>query len=398
MNRVGFIRKTGLSPLWISVLFLLKVAAGIFYGWYYTQIPDFKNEADTWKFYYESLEALNILKTAPLQFFTDVFLNADSNSYLHFFSSADTFWSLAKHEFMVKLMAVFNLLSGSNYYTNVIFYSFLTFFGPVAFLRVMKDVFPDRLPLLSTTIFLFPSFLFWCSGIHKDGIIFLLLALAIYSFYFGLKYQRTRLFTILPVLICMGLCFLVRNYVALAFTPFFFAWWKAEKKKRRKWTAFLKVCLIGIIVFFGTKLFFPKIDFPQSVVMRNQEFIRLGGESMMPQRELLPTFNSFLMNATQALNHSLVRPFITEIRSPFYFLCAIEILFIWILIFIWYFRFKENPFEHSVVLTTLIGSFIVLLLIGYIVPQIGAIVRYRSIFIPFIVAPIVATTRWEPKY
>jgi hypothetical protein len=36
-------------------------------------------------------------------------------------------------------------------------------------------------------------------------------------------------------------------------------------------------------------------------------------------------------------------------------------------------------------------SMILLLLTGYIVPQLGAIVRYRAIFFPFIMVPIIST-------
>jgi len=398
LNRISFIRNSGLNSSWITALFILKVAAGIAYGWYYSGIPDFKNQSDTWKFFYDSFPQTTLLKENPLYFFVEMFKNAEGSSYRRFFSSTSSFWADIRHLLMVKLMAVFNLFSGKTYYINVIFYSFITFFGPVALLRILDDVFPGRRQLLTSTIFLFPSFLFWCSGIHKEGLIFLLFAYSCYTIYFGIKNNRKPVYYILVVFLCVSLIFPIRNYMALAIIPFFISWWVAEKWFYRKWIPFIVTLIIGTTLFFGTKLVIPVVDAPAAVIMRKQEFTKLGGESILPQRNLESTFISFLKNAPQALNHSLVRPYITEIYSPFYFLCAIEILLIWILVFIWYFRYRENLFDHSFVLAVFMISFVVLLLIGYIVPQLGAIVRYRSIFIPFILAPIVATIRWKNTY
>jgi hypothetical protein len=393
-----FVKKSGLNPFWISGLFLIKVAAGILYGWYYSNTPDFQNQADTWKFYYDSLPQTEMLIENPLHFFKEIIFNAEGSSYWRLFSTTNSFWSDIKHLLMVKLMTIFNLLSGSQYYTNVIFYSFITFFGPIAFLRMMNDLFPGRRILLTACIFLFPSFLFWCSGIHKDGIIFLLLAIIFYNFYFGIKNKWNPIKYGIIIFICLVFLFAIRNYIALIVAPLLICWWIAEKWFIHKWIPFAFMSILGTGVFFGAKYVIPVVDAPAAVILRNKEFSRLGGQSMLPQRKIEPGFFSFLKNAPQALNHSLVRPYISEIYSSFYFLCAIEILLIWIFIFIWYFRYRENLFNHTSIIAIFLSSIVALLLIGYIVPQLGAIVRYRSIFIPFILAPIMATIRWKKSY
>jgi hypothetical protein len=226
----------------------------------------------------------------------------------------------------------------------------------------------------------------------------LLFAYACYVFYFGIKNNQSPMNYGIIAMICVGLIFPVRNYMALAIVPFFISWWIAERWFYRKWIPFILTGIIGAVLFFGVRKVVPVIDAPTTIILRKLEFTRLGGQSLLPQRTLESSFYSFLKNAPQALNHSLVRPYPTEIYSPFYFLCALEILFIWILVFIWYFRYRENPFSSPMVIAIFMISFVVLLLIGYIVPQLGAIVRYRSIFIPFILAPIVATIRWQKTY
>ena len=155
------------------------------------------------------------------------------------------------------------------------------------------------------------------------------------------------------------------------------------------------VTIIGTTIFFSTKYIHPKLDLPISITLRNRDFIKLGGNSFLPQRKLEPTFTSFIQNAPQALNHALVRPYITEFLSPLYIVSALEILIIWILVSIWFFRYNDNPYKHSVVQFLFLVSMVLLLLTGYIVPQLGAIVRYRAIFFPFILVPIIATIGWK---
>ncbi len=393
--RIPFFQKSGLNSKWLIGLFILKVAAGVAYGWFFTTIPNYENSADTWKFFFQGKQDTQLLLNYPLQYFTSIVDNPYGKEYRHLFSSVNSYWNDLKHIYMVKIVSLFNLFSGSRYYVNVILYSFITFFGPVALIRVMNDVFPNRLKLITCSTFLFPSFLFWSSGIHKDGLVFTLLSLAVFIMYFALKEKRFGIKNALYIFLLIALIFPVRNHVVLAAVPGFFAWWLAEKYFKRKWVAFLLVTIICSSVFFGAKFIHPKLDLPISIVLRNNDFIKLGGNSFLPQRKLEPTFIGFIKNAPQALNHALVRPYVTEFVNPLYLMSAIEILFIWLLVSIWFFRFTDNPYKHSVVQFLFLVSMVLLLLTGYIVPQLGAIVRYRAIFFPFILVPIIATIDWK---
>ncbi len=395
ITRIKFIKQAGLPNYWLIGLFLLKVAAGVAYGWYYTTIPNYTISSDSWKFFFDAKNDTALLYKDPLRYFTSIYDNPYDKDYRHLFSSVNSYWNDLKHTYMVKIVALFNVLSGSRYYVNVIFYSFITFFGPIAFIRVMNDVFPNRKLLITASTFLLPSFLFWSSGIHKDGLIFTYISLIVFVVYFGLKKKRLGLKEILIVGFLLLLTFPVRNHVVLACIPGLFAWWLAERYFKRKWIAFALVTVLGTVAFFSAKYVHPKLDLPISIVLRNKDFIKLGGNSFLPQRKLEPTFTGFIQNAPQALNHTLVRPYVTEFLSPLYLVSALEILLIWIVVSVWFFRYTDNPYKHSVVQFLFLVSMVLLLLTGYIVPQLGAIVRYRAIFFPFILVPIIATISWK---
>jgi hypothetical protein len=398
VNRITFFKKSRLTPFWLTSFFLVKVAAGIAYGIFHSKIPHYQNSADTWVFYYNSIDQTKLFLDNPFDFFSDTFSNPGHKKFHHFFSSNDSFWNDMRHAYMVKLMALMNIFSGSRYYVNVIFYSLITFVGPIAFITLMKDIFKGKLGIIAGSTFMIPSFLFWTSGIHKDGIIFAAISLIAYFLHFNILRNDYKRKHILFVTILIISVFPLRNYVVLAAIPAIIAWWWASRMKKNKWIPFVAITVLGSTLFFTTKYLNPRIDLPIAIVMRNKEFIKLGGNSVLPQPSLESNFKSFLYNTPNALNHALARPYLHEVKSFTYFLSAIEIISLWIILFIWFFRFKENPYQHEVVMFFAMISLILLLLTGYIVPQLGAIVRYRSIFLPFLIVPLMCSIRWRKTY
>ncbi|MGZ3952419.1 MAG: hypothetical protein ACXVBZ_13555, partial [Flavisolibacter sp.] len=170
VTKVKFFTRSGFSSAQLVIIFLLKVMAGIFYGWigiYYGQMAQM---IDTWAYHVESLKEYHLLTTHPVDFFTSLFHNSYEGGYTNFLSSRNSWWNDVKANFFIKIIAIFDLFSFGNYYVNVIFYSFISLFGPMAVYRIMKDVFPrQKVPLL-IAVFLVPSFIYWTSGLHKEGL------------------------------------------------------------------------------------------------------------------------------------------------------------------------------------------------------------------------------------
>jgi len=110
------------------------------------------------------------------------------------------------------LLSVFNIFSFGHYYVNVILYSFVTIFGAMAIYRVMTDVFPGKKMTVLLATFLVPSFLYWTSGIHKEGLIFTGIGLIVYSIYFGLKEKRWGYKRILSLIAGFLLLLSLRNF------------------------------------------------------------------------------------------------------------------------------------------------------------------------------------------
>lgn len=393
-TRIRFFTKSGLSPAQLIIIFLLKVMAGIIYGWIGVYYGNLAQMVDTWSFHYDSINEHRVLMNDPQAFFRHFFNSSYKEGYGGFLSE-NTWWADVDIKLITKLLAFFNIFSLGHYYINIVFYSFLTLFGPIAFYRIMNDYFRDTKIANLVSVFLIPSFLYWTSGIHKEGLIFLAIALIMYCFYFGFLYQWTWKKTVI-ILLCLLLLLVLRNYVLIALVPALTAWVIAKKTRFHPALVFGTVYAAFILMFFTARYFHPRLDFPAAVASKQEQFLKLKGNSSVPTTRLDPTFASFVLNAPQAINLSLVRPYPSDINHLLSMAAAIEInllLFIFVIFLLWHRRrpFTYNPF----ILFCIFFSFSVLMTIGYTVNFLGAIVRYRSIIFPILFVPVVAKVQWE---
>lgn len=369
--------------------------AGILYGWIGVYYGELAQMIDTWAFHFESVQEYRLLFSEPGAFFKGIFRNTYHEGYTRFLSGESSWWNDLKGTIFVKLLALFNVASFGNYYVNVIFYSYLTLFGPVAVYRVMKAIFPqNRLAILFAT-FLVPSFLYWTSGLHKDGLIFLGVSLVFYAVYFGRKENRFSVGRLLLLAAGLLLVLTLRNFLLLPLAPALLAWILSQRIKQPAWLVFSVVYLVFIFLFFTAQYLHPRLNFPDDVVARQQAFLKLGGGSAVEVNSLQPNFASFFINAPQAFTLSTIRPYPADVRHLLSLAAAAEINFLLFIVLICL-LFRNGRFSfRPELLFCFFFSFSVLLMIGYTVNILGAIVRYRSIVLTLLLIPVVAQANWR---
>lgn len=397
VTRVKFFTRSGLSNSQLVILFLLKVMAGIFYGWMGLYYGNLAQMLDTWALHHFGIAEYELINTNPHLYFTNLFIDPYPNGIGNFFGSSDSYWNDLKGNIFVKLLSLFDILSFGNYYVNVIFYSFISLFGPIAIFRVMNDLFPGKKLTVLLAAFLVPSFIYWNSGIHKEGIIFLAISFIIYHLYFGWKEKYYPLKRWIGVLSGLAILLVLRNFLMLLVLPSILAWLLASRWQKYGLLIFTFVYIFFGILFFTARYFSPGFDFPQSVVSKQQAFLQLqGGGSTIPIKKLEPTAKSFLINTPQAITLSILRPYPTDVRDLLTLAASLEInLLLFIFLLFLFFRKKNGPISNNAVYLCLFLSFSILLAIGFSVNNLGAVVRYRSIIIPLLVIPMVAQMDWE---
>jgi hypothetical protein len=261
--------------------------------------------------------------------------------------------------------------------------------------RVFRDYFAhSRIPVL-LGIFFIPSFLYWTSGLHKEGLLFNSIALTIYVCYFGLKQGSFGWRRVAVVLLSLLVLLVLRNYIVMLLLPALLAWLAAQRLPWKPVLTFSFIYLLFAAFFFAAPYISPSLDFPAAIVEKQRQFLQLSGNSAVPVQKLEPSFPGFLRNAPQALNHALIRPYFTDIRHLLSMAAAVEINGLLLLVFIYlipnYKKLRFTPYT----LFCLFFSLSILLIIGYTVPFLGAIVRYRSIVLPLLFVPVLVGVPWS---
>ena len=372
--------------------------AGIFYGWIGIYYGQYAYMFDTWGYHYSSVEEYKLLFQNPPEYFSNLFQSGYEDKYGRFFASENSWWNDLKSNMFIKFLSAVNVFSFGNYYVNVIFYSFITFTGPVAVYRVFSDVFPGKKVHVLLATFLIPSFAYWTSGIHKDGLVFMAISLIIYHVYFGLKENRFKLSRIFPLLISFIIILSFRNFLLVILAPALFAWILSYKMQKRIAPIYISTYLITGILFFSLRYISAGLDFPQAVVDKQKAFKTLQGNSGFDFPELKPTVGSFLINAPRALSSTTLRPHPGDVKHILSMAAASETAFLLLLFLLFLFWRTNGVKSPEFVWFCIFFSFSFLLLIGFTVNFLGAIVRYRSIILPFLLVPVISLIDWERIY
>ncbi len=395
ITRVKFFKESNLDKRILIALFLARVLIGLING--YINLYYYNILTDTANFQNQGIIEYHLLFQNPQEYFINIFQSNRANSYSGFLESTGSFWNDTRSNLINKMLSIFNIFSITNFFINTLFYNFLVFFGTVALYKVFIRIFPTHKYVLIVIIFLLPSVIYFSSAIHRDGLIFLSISMIIYHLFFLMK---TRVFVFKRIflsLLFLGLILLLRNFVFIALVPALLVWIIAERKPHPAFVIFLSIYFFLAVLFFATSFLPPSMNLPAHVSSRQLDFIKIAklGSSAININPLYPGFRSFLNNIPQALNHTLMRPYLSEHQNFFYIPAGLEILLYEILfLFLIFFR-KKTAIFPPIVYFSLFFSLTMFLIIGYTIPIVGAIARYRSIYFPFVLIPIVCYTDWE---
>jgi hypothetical protein len=262
----------------------------------------------------------------------------------------------------------------------------------------LNDVFPGKKIQVLLGTFVVPSFLYWTSGMHKDGVVFMAISLIVYHMYFGMKEKRWHWTRLLVIFISAILLLTLRNFLIIILVPALVAWYLSTKRPRRTAVIFISTYAIAALLFFTLRYIHPGFDFPQAVVNKQKAFVDLQGGSAIHLKELKPDAITFIKNSPQAIASTVLRPHPGDVKHILSLAAASETNFL-LLLFLCFLVWRTHGVQSKqFIWFCLFFSFSFLLTIGYTVNFLGAIVRYRSIIIPFLIVPIVCLIDWERLY
>ncbi len=385
ISKIQFYKSSGLKGWQLISLFAVKVAAGIAYGVFY-KLPRYYETADTWRFFRLSMDETQWLKNDPFGFVKDLFVYG-YNSPGGVFSGTNSYWNDLKSNIVVKLLAICNVLTLNNYYADVVLFNFFFFAGLIALYKSFVHIFPQQKVFIILGVFLLPSTLFWCSGIHKDGFILSATGIFIWLFFQFLTQYAVDLKKMIVFLFCLVLVFALRNYVLLALVPALFCWWLAHRKEGKTPYIFMGVYLIGAMLFFLLPHALPALNFPNLLANKQHEFMALSGGSELQVPILQPSFWGYLSYLPTALNMALLQPGIAQANNLSSILALSELFAAYILLVLFVLFGKWPSRWQAFLWFNMFFGLSILLIAGFTITFTGAIVRYRSLALPLLVTP-----------
>lgn len=391
--RIPFFKKSGLPSRLLLTLFVLRILVLIVSSYlnrYYFPVSD---SVTLNKF---GIDEYHLLFQNPHEYFVNIFQSNSPEAYSRLLDDSHSYWNNLRTNLLIKMLSIFNLLSFEDFLINTLFYNFLVFFGFIALFRVFIKIFPKCYYLLITAIFIFPSAFFFTSMIQRDGLILLSLSMIIYHIFFILNDQFSLKRTALIVFFLLVI-FLLRNFVLITLIPALIAWLIANKFPKYAFLSFLVVYALTTVLFFSSGYISPRANLPQYVSSRQTSFIYIGkeGNSTISIKPLHPNLKSFISNAPQAFNHAVMRPYLSEATRIEYVPFALEVFIIELIFVVFLFYHQKNLLINPLIYFCVFFSVTMLFITGYTVPIIGAIVRYRSIYLLFLTIPMLCYTDWQ---
>lgn len=379
LQKSSLIKKHGFTVKFIGLFYVAKVVTGTFYTYVMVHLIPRGDDIDL--LFGGGLEIYYAFLSSP----------SDFPAYLAALFSIDDFnLGNTSSDFIrtvfdgIKFIHfLLDLLSGGKLYTNVLIFNGLCaylYLRGWAFLRVWTGGLA-----FGGFVFAFPAAFFFTSVLLKEGIELCLIA-AILPLLFKVTNQKGSIFHVLGISLLFLAMFFFKYLIALTFLGMLLLIWAMKRWEKQKWRIAGVALLMAITGFFTVGMLLPSLDLPNYLVERRQEFQLLEANSSLRMKTLEPSFIGFVKALPEALNNVFFKPLPGQGGKMIYYIFSVELMLFWgflVLLVI-----KGSPKSLSKISPLAIGALIFaivnLLIIGYTITNIGAIIRYRSVFMPFV--------------
>ena len=397
MQRIPFFaRIPGLSMRWVAGLFVLKVAAGTVLWAVYTYIYPDRLTADVFKYFDDSAVMYNALFDRPMDYLKMVAGLGNDTPYFteHYYGVMNNWIRQFENNIyndshtMIRFNAVLRLFSFGEYHVHTVFACFLSTIGLVALFRTFAPILRGLERGLAAGIFLWPSMLFWSSGVLKESLLVFGLGLFVIGAV-GLPMERHRWRAILATLIGLSIMLVVKFYVLFCLLPGLAALLWHRRSGGSALFKSVAVHGVAVVAILFSGVIVPGYSVLELLTLKQHDFIGMAtavhSGSFVQLTPLEPNLWSFLRGMPHALYMTFLSPFTAFSNGALGMFAALENLPLVLLpIIALRYRRKWSGMDRASMLFALSFILFLAVLIGLTVPVIGALVRYRIPLLPFL--------------
>lgn len=390
-----------------TVRILGALALGFIYQFYY-------DGGDTFNYHtYGSRHIWEALMESPETGFKLLF-NPENQTGIYKYSSRIEFFNNPPAYFVIRIAAILDLFTFSSYSATAVLFSVIGFIGTWMFFLTFYDQYPTLHKRLAFSVLFLPSVIFWGSGLLKDTITLACLGIATYCFYKIFFIRKFRIGTIVLLIVSLFVIFSVKKFILQAYIPAVIVWIFASNFSRIR-SSILKIALLPIV--FGLVLvsgYYAAIKIgegderysvnqlaktAQITAYDIRFFTGRNAGSGYSLGELNGDWRSMIRLAPGAINVSLFRPYLWEVRNPLMLMSALESLFL-LGLTVYVIARKRLAIFTSLkdpnVIFMLVFSIVFACAIGIATFNFGTLVRYKIPLLPFYTSALFILLQGKP--
>lgn len=354
---------------------LAGIALGIIYSTYY-------ETSDTFIFFERATDLSNLA-------------HYDFGSYVTYLVNREEGFFLGEHRtvFFIKITSILALLTGDNYWVISVYYSFISFLGAWYLSNTIARMFPQYQVAACVAILIFPSAVFWSSGVVKESLA--MAGLFFLSAVFLKVWMRERLsgLVILASLISVIVIFNLKYYYLAAFIPITLSALAAQRLSEKftftaTSTVLLWLAVLGV-GFVAITFLHPNFA-PEKVlhvITSNNEFFMgvCSPEDVIHFVDLQPSWPSMMLNIPWAIISGLFRPFVWEANTVFKMITALQnlVLLGLTLVSLRYWKVVFQSPQRLLILSVLLYCAMLSVFLALSTPNFGTLTRYAVGYMPF---------------
>lgn len=390
-------RKYFIPALWVR--FLGAIALGVLYQFYY-------GGGDTFSFWaHGSAWVWRALMENP-EIGMKMLLNSGGDQLPEFFNYSSRIWYFRdpKSYLVVRIAAICDVFTFHTYSATAIFFALYSFSGLWAMYSAIQQKYDSK--YLHFAILFVPSVAFWGSGILKDTITLGSLGWLTWGFFYLLELKRRGLIVLMVILFSTFLIYLVKPYIVVCFIPTVFVWIYLKSHKRVSRTPLKFIAVPFFLLLFGGAAFAASIfvstseyninSFAEKAAITAYDIrygwgTTAGGDGGYDLGTLDGTLSGTLLLMPAAINVSLFRPYLWEVRNPLMLLSAIESLLVFVLTIKALLsgnvlKIARDPFLSFCVVFAILFAFAV----GVSTFNFGTLFRYKIPILSFYLVPLLS--------
>jgi hypothetical protein len=303
--------------------------------------------------------------------------------------------------FVIRVAALFDLLTFSSYSATACLFAVLSFAGGWALFLTFYRIRPDLHRLIAGATLFIPSVIFWGSGLLKDTLTLGALGVLTFSVHELFAQKRTSMGSMILLIVSAWVIFSVKKYILMSFAPAVLLWLYFDRFMRIR-SSMLRLMLVpfilsGIVASGYYALVLVGADDPQYSLDRIAITAQITAHdigfytgrdagSTYSLGQLDGTFAGMLSKAPQAVVVSLFRPWLWEVKNPLMLLSALESLLFLLLTLLVVMRSPLQMWRalgQPVVLFCLVFSLIFAFAVGVSTFNFGTLARYKIPLLPF---------------